>query len=140
MYKNPPVPRQLVGQREIRPNLSPAYTNSGSSLSGVRLVGQQGEIRTGPQTSLRLCKLPVRPERGQDQTHSGAWQTLTAKIQDLMAGPTCPVWQLMPLGLLTATEKQVHLDQLHMRPIQWHLKNNWRVLESLEKVIPIPSK
>ena len=26
-----------------------------------------------------------------------------------------------------------------MRPIQWHLKNNWRVPESLEKVIPIPS-
>ena len=25
-----------------------------------------------------------------------------------------------------------------MRPIQWHLKNNWRVQESLEKVIPIP--
>ena len=40
--------------------------------------------------------------------------------------------------LLTATEKQVHLGRLHMRPIQWHLKNNWRVPESLEKVIPIP--
>ena len=25
-----------------------------------------------------------------------------------------------------------------MRPIQWHLKNNWRVPESLEKVIPVP--
>ena len=25
-----------------------------------------------------------------------------------------------------------------MRPIQWHLKKNWRVAESLEKVIPIP--
>ena len=25
-----------------------------------------------------------------------------------------------------------------MRPIQWHLINNWRVTESLEKVIPIP--
>ena len=25
-----------------------------------------------------------------------------------------------------------------MRPIQWHLKNNWRVPESLEKIIPIP--
>ena len=24
-----------------------------------------------------------------------------------------------------------------MRPIQWHLKNNWRVPESLEKVIPV---
>ena len=42
------------------------------------------------------------------------------------------------IGLPTATEKQVHLGRLHMRPIQWHLKNNWRVPESLEKVIPIP--
>ena len=25
-----------------------------------------------------------------------------------------------------------------MRPIQWHLKNNWRVPESLEKLIPLP--
>ena len=43
------------------------------------------------------------------------------------------------IGLLTATEKQVHLGQLRMRPIQWHLKNNWRVPESLEKVIPVPN-
>ena len=42
------------------------------------------------------------------------------------------------IGLLTATKKQVHLGRLHMRPIQWHLKNNWRVPESLEKVIPVP--
>ena len=42
------------------------------------------------------------------------------------------------IGLLTATEKQGHLGRLHMRPIQWHLKNNWRVPKSLEKVIPIP--
>ena len=49
------------------------------------------------------------------------------------------VRQFMSLiGLLTATEKQVHLGQLYMRPIQWHVKNNWRVPESLEKVIPIP--
>ena len=27
------------------------------------------------------------------------------------------------IGLLTATEKQVHLGRLHMRHIQWHLKN-----------------
>ena len=42
------------------------------------------------------------------------------------------------IGLLTATEKQVHLGRLHMRPIQWHLKNNWRVPESSDKQIPIP--
>ena len=41
-------------------------------------------------------------------------------------------------GLLTATEKQVHLGRLHMIPIQWHLKNNCKVPESLEKVIPVP--
>ena len=38
------------------------------------------------------------------------------------------------IGLLTATERHVHLGLLHMRPIEWHLKNNWRVPESLEKV------
>ena len=42
------------------------------------------------------------------------------------------------IGLPTATEKQLHLGRLHTRPLQWHLKNNWRVPESLEKVIPIP--
>ena len=67
------------------------------------------------------------------------WQTLPAKIRDLMIGPVCPVWKLMSLlGLLTATEKQVHLGRLHMRPIHWNLRNNWRVPETLEKVIPIP--
>ena len=33
------------------------------------------------------------------------------------------------IGLITAT------GRLHRRPIQWHFKNNWRVPESLEKVI-----
>ena len=67
------------------------------------------------------------------------WQALTDKIRSMMSDPVCPVWKFMSLiGLLTATEKQVHLGRLHMRPIQWHLKNNWRVPESLEKVIPVP--
>ena len=42
------------------------------------------------------------------------------------------------IGLVTATEKQVHLGRLHMRPMQWRLKNNCRVPESLENIIPIP--
>ena len=57
---------------------------------------------------------------------------------ELLSRPACLVRQFMSLiGLLTATEKQVHLGRLHMRPIQYHLKNNWRVPESLVKVIPI---
>ena len=85
-------------------------------------VGYQFDLREGK----------VRPTQD-------CWQALTDKIQSILSGPVCPVQQFMGLiGLLTATEKQVHLGRLHMRPIQWHLKNNWRVPESLEKVIPVP--
>ena len=49
-YKDPPVPRRLVGQSQIPPYLSPANTDLGSSLSRVRLAGEQGEIRTGSKT------------------------------------------------------------------------------------------
>ena len=67
------------------------------------------------------------------------WQTLQVEIREILTNPVCPVPNLMSLiGLLTATEKQVHLSRLHMRPIQWHLKSNWRVPETLEKAIPIP--
>ena len=83
-------------------------------------VGYQFDLRSGW----------VRPTPDQ-------WQSLQDKIQALLLLPACPVRQFMSLiGLLTATEKQVHLGRLHMRPIQWHLKNNLRIPESLEKVIP----
>ena len=65
---------------------------------------------------------------------------------DFKAGrvrPTPDRWQSLQDKILEilslSTEKQVHLGRLHRRPIQWHLKNHWRIPESLEKVIPIPS-
>ena len=33
------------------------------------MVGEQGKVRTGPQTGLQLRRLSVRPERGQGQTN-----------------------------------------------------------------------
>ena len=84
----------------------------------------------GYQFDLRSGQVRLTPDR---------WQNLQEKMLKLLSLPACLVREFMPLiGLLTATEKQVHLGQLHMKPIQWHLKNNWRVPESLEKVIPIP--
>ena len=84
----------------------------------------------GYQFDLKEDKVRPTPE---------CWHALIDKIQTILSGPVCPVRQFMFLiGLLKATEKQVHLGRLHMRPIQWHLKNNWRVPESLEKVIPVP--
>ena len=68
------------------------------------------------------------------------WQTLQQKMQAFIPQRACPVRQFMSMiGLLTATEKQVHLGRLHRRPIQWHLKNNWRVPESLERSFLSPS-
>ena len=85
-------------------------------------VGHQFDLRSGR----------VRPTLDR-------WQNLQQKILTLLSRLDFQVRELMSLiGLLTATEKQVHLGRLHMRPIQGHLKNNWRVLELLEKFIPIP--
>ena len=67
------------------------------------------------------------------------WESILQKVQSIMASPKCRVRNFMSLiGLLTATEKQVPLGRLHMRPIQWHLKRHWRVPESLEEEIPVP--
>ena len=89
---------------------------------GFNFIGYQLDLRSDP---VRLT-----PDR---------WQNLQEKMLKLLSLPACPVREFMPLiGLLTATEKQVHLRQLHITFIQWHHKHNWRVPESLEKVIPIP--
>ena len=67
------------------------------------------------------------------------WETLRAKLLFVKSKDSCTVRQLMSLiGLLTATEKQVWLGRLHMRPIQWHLKKHWHVPEILDKEIPVP--
>ena len=109
-YKNPPVPRRLVGESHIPPNSSPAYTDLGSSLSRTRLAGEQGEVRTGAKAGFQLRRLPVRPQGGQGQTHTRSLADLTRQdiVNPVRSG--VPVRQFMSLiGLLTATEKQVHL-------------------------------
>ena len=138
-YKDPPVPRRLAGESLYPRHLSPAYSNSGHTMSGTRVAGEQGKVRTGTQTGLQLRRLPVRPERGQGQTNSRTLADLDRQDQinsvgSGLPGPTIHV----PHRSTHSNKKQVHLGRLHMRPIQWHLKNNWRVPESLEKVIPVP--
>ena len=60
----------------------------------------------GYQFNLRSGRVRPTPDR---------WQSLQDKIKSLLLLPACPVRQFMSLiGLLTATEKQVHLG----RPIQ----------------------
>ena len=61
-YKDPPVPRQLVGESQILPGLSPAYSGSSENMPRARLAGEFGKVRTGTKASLRFCRLPVRPQ------------------------------------------------------------------------------
>ena len=51
-YKNPPVPRRLVGESQIPPNLSPAYPDSNETVSRFRLADECRKIGAGTQTSL----------------------------------------------------------------------------------------
>ena len=70
-YKNPPVPRRLVSEGQIPANLSLTHPNPGQNVPGPRLAGEFREIRTGTQTSLRFCRLPVRPQVRPGQAYSG---------------------------------------------------------------------
>ena len=100
------------------------------NLDNSELEPKQTFDFVGYQFDLKAGRVQPTPDQ---------WQSLQDKILEILSLRACPVRQFMSLiGLLTATEKQVHLGRLHMRPIQWHLKNSWRIPESLEKVIPIP--
>ena len=70
-YKNPPVPRRLVGESQIPRNLSPSHPNPGQDVPGPRLVGEFRKIRAGTQAGLRLCRLPVRSQVRPGQTDPG---------------------------------------------------------------------
>ena len=95
-YKNPPVPRRLVGESQIPRNLSPTHPNPNQNVPGSRLAGEFREIRAGTQTGLRLCRLPVRSQVRPGQTDPGpvakpsGQDTCTPVTTDL-SGPTVHV-------------------------------------------------
>ena len=98
-YKNPPVPRRLVGESHVPPNLSPAYTDLGSSLSRTRVAGEPGEVRTGTKTGLQLRRLPVRPQRGQGQTHTRALADLNRQdiVHPVRSGVSESLEKVIPI-------------------------------------------
>ena len=92
-----------------------------------------------PQQEFNFVGYHFNLSRGLVKPTQERWQTLIQKIKMLMNRGHCSVREFMSLiGLLTATEKQVVSGRLHMRPIQWHLKNHWHVPEVSEKEIPLP--
>ena len=109
------------------------------NMPRTRLAGEFGKVRTGTKADLRFCRLPVRPQGWSGPTHTRplaepSGQNTRNTVTTDLSGPAVHV----PDRFTNSHRKASHLGRLHMRPIQWHLKNNWRVPESLEKVIPIP--
>ena len=95
-YKNPPVPRRLVGQSQIPRNLSPSHPNPGQNVPGPRLVGEFRKIRAGTQAGLRLCRLPVRSQVRPGQTDPGpvakpSGQDTSTSVITGLSGPTIHV-------------------------------------------------
>ena len=97
---------KFVDQSQISPNLSPAYKESSSYMSGARLVGKHREIRTGPKSSLGLRRLPVRPERGQGQTHPRVLADLKCKNPDTSLRFHLPAWAVNVLERVTDCHRE----------------------------------
>ena len=85
-YKDPSVPRQLVGLDRILSNLSPACTNSGNYLSGPRLARQHGKSELDPKQVFDLIGYQFDLKDGKVRSTLDQWQTLTANIQELLTG------------------------------------------------------
>ena len=76
-----------------------------------------------PRQIFVFCRLPVRPQgrSGPSDTRPLAEPSGQKTGNTVTTGLSSPA-VLISDRLLTATEKQVHLGRLHIRPIRWHLK------------------
>ena len=70
-YKDPPVPRRLVGESQIQTTLFPPHPDPSQNVSKTRLAGEHREIRIGTKTNLQLPRLPIRPPVRSGQTYTG---------------------------------------------------------------------
>ena len=85
-YKDPPIPRRLVGESHIPPGMSPTYPNLSENVSGPRLVGEHRKVGTKPKTNLQFCRLPVRPSGRSGPADTGQ----VAKLTNQNTGTSCP--------------------------------------------------
>ena len=95
-YKNPPVPRRLVGESPFISVMSPTYSDSSKTVPRFRLGGESGIVGTGAQTGFQLHRLPVRPHGRSGQTHTGpvaesSEQDIGAAVHTGLPGPAVHV-------------------------------------------------
>ena len=79
------------------------------ALSRTRLAGEQGEIRTGSQIGFQLCRLPVRPGKGQGQTH-------TRVLAGLNQDSNNTVWPCVPCPAVHVPHRSTHSNRKTSSP------------------------
>ena len=119
-------------------NLSPAFSGTSSNMCEPRLAGEFRKIRVGPQTTLRLCRLPVRPQvrLGLTDTRLMAERPTNNTGTAILTGLSGPAIHIFDRST-NSHRKASSPRPTTYRPIQWHFKNNWRVPESLGPCTPI---
>ena len=137
----------LVGESHIPPNLSPAYTDLGSSLSRFGLAGEQGEVRTGTKTGFQLRRLPVRLERGQSQTHTRALadfdrQNLVNSVWSGVSGPAVHVPHRAPNSNRKASPPRSTSYETHTVALKEQLEGTriTRKGDTCSRIAPPPPK
>ena len=70
-YKDPPIPRRLVGESHIPPGLSPAYAGPSENVPTSRLASEHRKVGAGTQASFQLRRLPIRPRVRSGPTDTG---------------------------------------------------------------------
>ena len=138
-YKNPPIPRRLVGESLFPPGLSPTCSEFSENVSKAWLAGERGEIGAGAQTCLRFRRLPVRP-----QVRSGQTDTrLLAKPSGQNTGNTVLTGLSGPAVYVSDRVTHGHRKTGSPRPPS-HATHTMAPQKQLEgsrvtrKVIPIP--
>ena len=104
-YKNPPVPRRLVDSSPYRRFLPPRNPVPPSPLPGVGLDGKHAKIRTGTPTSLRFCRIPVRPTQRIGQTYSKPLGSPSTKSNSAITE------QILPSENLHVSYRSTHCDR-----------------------------
>ena len=104
-YKDPPVPRRLVDSSPYQRILPPGNPVPPSPLPGVGLDGKPAKIRTGTPTSLRFCRLPVRPTQRIGQTYSKPLGSPSTKSNRVITE------QIFPSENLHVSYRSTHCDR-----------------------------
>ena len=81
-YKDPPVPRRLVGEGQVPPGLSPAHSRSCGDMPKSWLAGEFGKVGTGTQADLRFCRL--------HRTGGKTFRTRYCHYRPVRSGNSCP--------------------------------------------------